>query len=247
MRRIAITSVILGFLLVGTPARGAFGDVVASFPAPAQVPSALAWDGRYLWVLCNTTPSVSTVFRLNPDNGSVISSFASPYRAASRGLTWDGTYLYLGRFNPYVVSWRSTTGSLYGTFTLPAYYGGLAWDGSHLWATDRSPYYFYRVTTRGSLVSSFPVSFFPFDPGFGNGYLFVGTFTPLQRLYKLTTAGSIVESANPPANHPWGCCFDGTYVWFTDVTSHHYIWKCDAGQYPAVVPASVGRVKGLFR
>lgn len=243
MRTVAIVLTATILLLAMGAAWGAFGDILGSFPAPDQLPIALAWENAHLWVYCIDPPCL--VYRVNPNNGSVYTSF-SPPTARGRGLTWNGTYLWYGVYSPNVI-WRlSTGGSIRGSFTIPAYYGGLSWDGTYLWATSRIPGTFWRVTTTSSVVSSFTTFFEPRDPGFDGRYLIDATNSPLNMIYRLTTVGSVVQLVPPPADYPWGCCVGGGYLWISTAQGTNRIWRLDLGPVD-VVPASLGRVKGLFR
>jgi len=231
--------------LAAAAAWGAFGDILQSFPAPNSYPLALAYENGYLWVYCNTSPY--NFYRVNPSNGSVVASFVSPGGSVGRGAAWDGTYLYTGNSTTDYIFRMSTTGSVYGSFGVSNFYGGLTWDHTYLWYTGTSPNYFYRMTTAGSVNSSFSATFYPFDPGSDGTYIYCGTYTPSQQIYKLTTAGSIVESHAPPANYPWGCTHDGTDLWFGTTTGTNYIWRVDDGVLSNVAPASLGKVKALFK
>ena len=229
--------------LAAATAWGAFGDVLASFPAPGSTPLALAWDGQYLWC---TTQSPYYTFRINPNNGSVVSSYPTGFGASGRGLTWANTSLYDGRYSPIYINRRNTSGSILSSFPISNYYGGLTYDGTYLWATSTSPRAFWRVTTTGSRVSSFTAAFYPFDPGWDGTYLYCGSYTPAHRIYRLTTTGSVVTSVAPPANYPWGCCSDGKYLWISTTSGSNRVWKLDLGN-TGVAPASLGRVKAVFR
>ncbi len=234
---------VLALSLAAATAWGTFGDVLASFPGPGDNPLALAWDGRYLWC---TTQFPDRTFRINPNNGSVVSSYATGLGFSARGLTWANASLYDGRYSPNYINRRNTLGSILSSFPISNYFGGLSYDGRYLWATSTSPRAFWRVTTTGSRVSSFAAAFYPFDPGFVGNYLYCGTHQPSHLIYKLTTTGSIVASAAPPANYPWGCCSDGKYLWISTTSGSPRVWKLGLG-YTAVAPASLGRVKAVFR
>jgi hypothetical protein len=161
-------------------------------------------------------------------------------------LTWADSSLYDGRYSPAYVNRRDTSGSITSSFPVNALNGGLTYDGTYFWITSTSPHTFWRYTTGGSYVSSFTVPFEPFDPGWDGTYLYCGTYQPDQSIYRLTTNGSVVESVAPPVNFPWGCCCDGEYLWVSTTVGTNYIWKLDLGDI-AVAPASLGRVKAVYR
>ena len=62
--------------VAAAPTGAYLGQVVQSFPSPDNNPNALAISPTCLYVLCERP---SYIFRLNPANGSVISSYASPF------------------------------------------------------------------------------------------------------------------------------------------------------------------------
>jgi hypothetical protein len=239
-----IIAFIVALLVAAAASWAGFGDIISSFRAPSSYPIALGWDGNYLWCYCNASPY--NFYRINPANGSVVYSFPSNTSSRTRGLTWDGTYLYTGAYSPNYVYARNTAGSIYRSFSLTSYYGGLTFDGTYLWANSTSPRAFYTYNLNGSLIRSFSVTFYPFDPGWDGTYLICGTYSPSHMLYRLTTTGSIVQSASPPANYPWGCTFDGKYIWVSTTVGTNYIYKLDPG-FVAVSPASLGKVKAVFR
>lgn len=77
------------------------GTVLDSFFAPGspdEEPYGLTWDGQYLW-----HSTWSTIYKLDPSDGSVVLSFSSPPGGAY-GLTWDGQYLWVTSWTSDVIS-----------------------------------------------------------------------------------------------------------------------------------------------
>ena len=71
------------------------GDFVTSFPAPAPYPSALAWDGEYLWISCGSTRDNVTFYQMATDG------LPGPYGS----FTITGSYGYgLTVFEEYIVA-----------------------------------------------------------------------------------------------------------------------------------------------
>jgi hypothetical protein len=235
----------LGLTMAAAAAWGAFGTVISSFASPGGPnPDALAYGGGYLYCMRDVGGG-DLVYRLNPANGSVYSSFVSPAGNNGCGLAYYGGDIFNGDSNANRVFRTTTAGSVVSSFNVASVTGGLTEEGSYLWATGGNT--FRRMTTTGSVVSSFTTSFTPLDPGFGGSVLFVGSGNPVHMIYKLSTNGSVLESVAPPVNWPRGCAFDGTYLWIS-TTANHTIYKMDAGNvYTAVVPASFGSVKVLYR
>jgi len=231
--------------MAAAAAWGAFGDVIASFPAPANNARALGYAGGYLYCYAGTSPY--RIYRINPANGSVVSSFVSAAGSDTYGLEWDGTYLDFGANSANRVYRATNAGSVASSFACSHIDNGLTWDGANFWVTDADSH-FWRVNTSGSVLASFTTAFDAYDPAFAGNYLIVGSHNPSHRLYKLTTAGSVVASTAAPANFPWGATFDGTYLWVTTTTGTDRIWKLGAGPvWTDVQPASLGRVKALYR
>ena len=67
---------------------------VTSFASPDTIPTGLAWDGQYLWLVGRSN---SRIYKLTTD-GTVVSYFASP-DVYSYGLAWDGQFLWLAGAN----------------------------------------------------------------------------------------------------------------------------------------------------
>jgi hypothetical protein len=111
---------------------------------------------------------------------------------------------------------------------LSSYFGVLGW-----------------ATKAGSLVGSFETSWRPTGVAFDGYYLWTAEYNQ-PTLYRLTTAGSLVASYSFPAGEPWGLGFDGDYLWVTSKGGTGDVYKADFGGYPAVAPASFGRVKALY-
>ena len=81
------------------------GRIIKSLkaPQPLYFVTGLAWDGKYLWC-CGSEEIVyekairNKIFKINPENGEIITYFYSPTPATIRivphGLAWDGNYLW---------------------------------------------------------------------------------------------------------------------------------------------------------
>ncbi len=106
---------------------------------------------------------------------------------------------------------------------------------------------FVRNPTTGSVISTHNLSFAPNDVGYDSrGYLWIAS---AQRgyIYQTTTAGSIINSFAVTPGTPYGCDFDGTYVWVGTVGATHMLYRYEVGLGGAVEPASVGRIKAIYR
>lgn len=74
--------------------------IVDSFPAPGSESRGLAWDGEYLWC---ADAGVDSVYKLDPLNGNILSSFPFSMDSSYGGITWsdddnmwiaNGSYVY---------------------------------------------------------------------------------------------------------------------------------------------------------
>lgn len=115
------------------------GDVVLSFPAPGSSPQGLAWDGKYLWVVDDST---DRIYKLDPSNGAVLLSLAS-IGSDPRGLVWDGKCLWNSDNSSHkIYRLDSAKGSMISAIDAPVMevkrgispLGGLTWDGNYLWS-----------------------------------------------------------------------------------------------------------------
>lgn len=218
---------------------GQFGRVLASFPAPNGFCHSLGWDGTYLWSLHDDHTNPIKVYRLNPVNGSVISSFQ--YREApvhgEPGIAADASYLYIAHGSPDHIHTWTHSGSLLDTFKWPFFYRGLAYDGVYFWCGE-TPYYLIKTTLPGSVVASFDVGFLVYDVGYDGDFLIC---TSLDKIYAVTTAGSVVKTVAAPAT--LGCDWGGGYIW----VGGSYIYKLEWVSLIGNQPFSFGRIKALWR
>jgi len=262
MRKVALT-VLMAFLMV-VPAFGALGDVISSFAAPASSPYAVACSPSYIYVYCGASPY--RVYTCTT-TGSVVSSFTSPHGSRTRGVGYEyGNYLWLGYYGSSVArvaKVNAANGSVISSF--PVYsvhtlYGGVACQGNpgspgvtSIISNDYLPYVASRHTTAGSLINSFTYSSGTpsfRDPAwdYGNNLIWWGHYTSSNPyVYGYTTAGSMAASFPAPGSYPYGCGYYGGYLWLCRSTSPYYVYQIDCPNTVSIKPASVGKVKALFR
>jgi len=72
----------------------ATGDTVRSIPAPSQWPNGICSDGADLWVSDFLYHRGVEICKVDPSDGTVLSSFPVEYSAFPSGLTWDGEHFY---------------------------------------------------------------------------------------------------------------------------------------------------------
>jgi hypothetical protein len=187
--------------------------------------------------------------------GSLISSWNEPAHAV--GLDFTGSEFWVYAFWPNVPRDRifrlSEGGSVVASFAAPANGQGVAFDGGYLWYSTAGNHYWnyvYKLTTTASVLSSFQA---PHGKGFlnegvdwGGGHLWLAQSGYAGGyVYQMTTAGSVVYSVFMAGRRPTGVSRDGGDVWFADGVSDWVFKMTWSGD--AVAPASVGKVKALFK
>lgn len=251
----ALATTALAVAAVLTPTAGALmwpPRLIASFPAP---PGAIdvAYENRGLYVLLDAAPP--TVCELTA-SGSFLGSFGVPVPAGARGITYDGrswTWFFISnRLNRYIYK-LTTTGSLASSFRCP---GGAPYalgftdiynpHGRGLFAACRDAGYIARLDmTTGSLLSTFagPAAavvtyddFFAGVRGSTNAYWdYYGrwqVFDPMP-----ARPLGIAAGVDWPIYDQW--------VKMYILCQNGYVYRYEG--YTAVAPASLGRVKALYR
>jgi hypothetical protein len=140
------------------------GKVSASLDAPGYFCTALAWDGKNLWVadmdFTNTSAEeyCGKIYKIDPLTGHTLKMIMAP-TSDPQGLAWDGACLWVsdnGTKEIYRVS--PDDGTTIKTLKAPsADPRGLAWDGGCLWLADRSKDELYRIEPdRGRVIMILP-------------------------------------------------------------------------------------------
>jgi len=237
--------------LLGSSAFAALGDVVSSFPAPGSQAGGLAWDGVALWY-ADYGASASTIYRLSTV-GSIYAQWSKniPYMM---GLAWDGNYLWADSLTQrYVYKLNPVNCSVLSSFYGPsAHMMGMGCGGEYLYINDWQDRRVAKVTFDGMLVQLINVQ--PPNPSgvaIQGNYLWYTTrdfFTPSNALCvkALLSNGSTVASFQCPDSQATDLAFDGVYLWVSGYTNKQ-IYQVDLGLGNAVTPASLGKVKVLFR
>ena len=230
--------------------------LIGSFPAPPGA-IAVACEGEPLYALVVAAPP--TVFALNSWNGSITGSFTIPVPNGARGIATTGGYpikmWVSNRLNGFLYR-LNTSGSLLGSFACPGGtpygLGGYMYFGpnrGYLMVSCRDDNQIIRVNpTTGSLESSFPG---PATAVIGyDDWLAVDRYT--SNLY-WNFYGSWEVLDTLPAR-PWGVTTgvygttDQAIAVSSFVLCHNgYIYRYSGIKGDAVAPASLGRVKALFR
>ena len=145
--------------------------------------------------------------------GDVISSFSAPGKNP-RGLTWDGTNLWLADADDDLIYELTTTGTVLSSFTTPSIEPtGLTWDGTNLWLSDTSTDRNYELTTTGTELSSFATPN-PNATGLTWDGVNLWQVEDSGTHYELTTAGTVLSSFTLCSNcNIFGVAWDGTNLW----------------------------------
>jgi hypothetical protein len=234
-----------------------WGSLVASYASPGQYPNGLAYINAGYIALTTSTPDA--VWLLNRSNASVVGSFAAP-TTNTGGCTFGQInghgYLWLSSRAPnyiYYMDW--STGSIHGSFAYPSINPhGVAFraEGSSYYVYANSSYeqyLYYMNATTGSVHATYTL---PFAPSYDGEYdaahnclWWAGGLTA-SGVYQLDSQGSLINSFG--TGHS---CTGLTYDPNTD-----YIWVGTGSLHTinvyevigvGVAPASLGRVKALFR
>lgn len=252
---------------------GYLGEVITSFPSPNNFPIALAASRVYLYILCDIIRN--RIYVVDRDTGSVYRSLPSPFRLHSEGLGYEyGGYLWVGYegvkpvYYARVARCAESTGSILSSFTV--YEHDIAVGGLDCQGDPRRPgtltailssdsWSFYGVTRHkptGRFIDSFH-----YGPtlhlkdvawDYENELIWLPYGQEFKYVYGFTTAGSLVASfpVPPEPYAQWkGAAYCDEYLWLSHLASApYYIYKvhCPKG-FQVVEPASMGKIKALFR
>jgi len=236
-------------LLVASSVFAGTLNVVSSFLSQKYWRKGLEYAGGYLYTTSNYSDNTIHVYTtagsLVRSIRTVSNSMGVEVSNAPKGYIWVNTY------SPYSVVLLTTAGSVSRSFSGPAAGYGLTSNGPYLWYSSATARRIYQMTTTGSLVRSFsPPGSFAGGIDYANGYLWFADWPSSGgRLYYMTTTGSVIDSfPTPGAQRPAGCTWDGTYVWYHHYTMAQTGWCFRAKViFSGVAPASLGKVKALFK
>lgn len=245
----------VAFLMValasGAAATG--GSIIRSFESPCNDQTdGIDYRGGYVYHAnfngpCEVLKTKTT--------GSLVSSLKNPPNAV--GIDFTGVVYWAYTFWPQVPRDRiyrvNEAGSITASFAAPSHGYGVTYDGEQLWYSTGGNHnwnYVYALTTTGSVISSFQAphgkGYLNKDVDWGGGYLWLAQSGAIDGvIYQMTTAGSVVYSIFAAEHRPTGVAWDGKHVWFADGrTDWVYQMKWSGID---VAPASMGKVKALFR
>lgn len=245
-------------LATAAGAAAEWGNVLASYAVPGggfnKFANGLAHDGANLWCAEGRD---DRIYRMDPATGSVSGSFAAP-SAVAFGLAYGAGYLwYVDGNSRWFYKIDPATGSVVTSFFKNVYKPyGLAHDGAYLWhscsLTGPGTTAILKMTEAGSTVLSYPYTLggTPHDLGYQaeGACLWASSFGGINtHVYKFVAAsGSLVRSFPQPAYFTAGVAYHDERLYVAS-NQTEWIYVVDARDDTGVAPASVGRVKSLFR
>jgi hypothetical protein len=266
-KRIILACVLAGAMAV--PGWAAGDKIIASYPTPTQYPSGLTFGGGVLYLADFVT---MRIYGLDPNNGSVMSSFIpspKPRGTIMYGLAYSSGYLWADTGDPtrlYKVV--PTTGSVVGSYTVNGVSAGegIAADADYVYVANNSAsaFYIYKFSpTSGTVVKSWTGAKYPSG-------LNIITHVPTNKkvlmnlgnvdgwVYIFNLDGTRHEGeqfkidAPCPETHFTGdlATRDNKHIFFASgylkqIYEHEINWGKQ--EYPAVSPTSFGRIKALYR
>jgi len=267
----------VAFAATAVAAVAAPGDIVASFQIPElslNGPRGLAFDGGAEYAVAdNRGPKQVRILRFTFDgaNASVEKQLNCPadvywamdlaWRSGSRNRIYVADDLETPEDRAKIIVLDADTGGLTNKFDGPfpagTHVNGLTWDGSYLYASSYESALVYRLTSTGSVLASFAAAHAKNQGlAFGGENLWVVSGRPNYDAREYTAAGTPVASFAFNVNDEYvgGACFGRPSlqtIFVSTFTGERYVYEIatDPHEYgPFVVaPASLGRVKALFR
>lgn len=255
--------VLLALALGATSAFSYLGQVVGSFESPDTGIVGLAISSDCLYALRGYIP-FNRVYRLNPLTGSVKGTFRLPGTTDYFwGLAYSaGGYIWASDLeNRYVYRVNATSGSVYGRWRTSYHPCGLAprctGDGGEgtyrIIGLDSSANRVLIHGLTGSVYASFETAYpssndIAYD--WRNDVVWVVNDEDPYQVYGYKRNGSILASfANPdPALNYYALAYRGGYLWIScDTYRAEHIFRVHCPGGIGVAPASLGKVKALFR
>ena len=108
------------------------GDIIQQFNTTMSQPWGMTFDGEYLWVVDFAEKRFA---KIDPSTGEELATYTTPDPIGGcKGITWDGSYLYLMGWTSSTIYQMDRKGNLINTIELSeGGGGGIACDGNHFW------------------------------------------------------------------------------------------------------------------
>lgn len=265
---IAVGALLAANILIGPAAQAASDKIINSFPAPSPNSYGLAYGNNILFVSdCES----KAIYRLNPDTGSVFSSYIPTPQPAGKipGLGFANKRLWCTGVQPdntRLYRMRPATGSVEASYAVTGIKAGdgAAAYGAYVYISDNSPVN-YHVSTfhpaSGTVVKTWAGAKFPGGltaithlPTKNKVVLNIGTVDGWVYIYGLN--GERYEGEQFKIDAPCPDYYfngdlatrDDTHIFFaSDYFDYIYEFYIDWVAQESVGPASLGSVKALFR
>jgi len=205
-------------------------NILSSFPTPGPSPQGLGWDGAFLYL---SDDSTDTIYKIDPNDGSVIVAFPSP-GPEPKGLTSDTTHIWsLDDSLRCIYQLDKETGAVIDSLSLPAEvnysptkefpFHGLLWDGQYFYTNFEAGWSSKIVRID---VKNDTVYLFTYTHGFSKDLAYDG-----HSIWNCSNSGSTrigwvsqydfdtglrLERFDTPGFYPTGLTHDGTHFWLSD-------------------------------
>jgi len=253
MRAVYIAAVIVA---VFAPAVYGWGTFLSSFPCPAgsQYPNGLAYRSSRLYISTNSI-SDPRVWQVRPANGSIYTSHPAPapgVMGCAAGIAGETiSYWVASSTTDYIYQVGYLSGSVVSSFPAPGSHPlGLSFRSQNImYHTDYGLRKLYLLhPTTGSVSASYDLDFRPSDVAYdGRGYLWIGDGHNYL-VWQCTLTGSLISSFSVSAyGFAAGIAYYNKAVWVGINQPLHSVLKFEVDPEYAVAPASLGKVKALFR
>lgn len=264
-KTVAIAAAVLTSV-VGAQATSYLGSIVGSFNATVRVgssgyyPLGLAYDGAEFWAGYTRYVAewTSTGSRKNMHYVNAGVNYETAYDKGADRLyainRLSSTYWILG-INP-------TSGSIESSFVVPSPFTvpqGLTFGGGYLYIADMYQSRILKTTTAGSVAASinpgvFGIKGLAWDADTAGGpFLFACETNAAHTIHQINpSTGSVIRSFDGPpfTGNIIGLTWDGTYLWACQNYMGQDMYAFQFIAYDPnirVSPASVGRIKALYR
>ena len=203
----------------------AIGDVLGVYGNSAANSTGIVLVDNLFYIV-NFDTHYLDVF--DPVNQIIISSY--PIHPIPYGITWDGTYLWIGDIYGDVFSYNLDGTSAGGSFSCPfAYYPALPWDGNFFIVNEvfvMNPT-FYRLDNTGAVIEMFTSSFggqseqIVWVPEHDNGHLWSCDYwgsnvAQFDLDSNSGTAQFITQFTPPDADETYSITHDSFDLWLSD-------------------------------
>jgi hypothetical protein len=205
------------FCLIFTPKlHAAVGKAKQTFKTPANHPTGMTFDGKYIWLADGGTYQIC---QINPQDGKVMKEIKSP-GFDPRGLAWDGKLLWcVDAGEGWIYGINVQTGIaeklLESNSPDPI---GLAFDGEFLWLVDNKEKKLLKINRIDGMMHEN----IPAPSNNSKGMTFDGKYIWVadngdDMLYRVDpNSGQVVTFLPSVGPYPYGLCWDGKTLWCGD-------------------------------